>query len=113
MLTETLAQLSIPQDDIVPVIAIAVGGLIAIISIIFGMVKSMANTDAKEKTKRELAAYVAEGSIKPEDAVRILAAGQGSDARELIAKRAADGWISAKKADQLIQTLEKQNAAKA
>lgn len=113
MHTDTLAQYVIPQGDIVPVIAIAVGGLIAVIAIIFGAVKSMANTDAKEKTKRELAAYVAEGSVKPEDAVRILAAGQGSDAKELIAKRAADGWISAKKADQLIQALEKQNAMKA
>ena len=113
MLTDTLAQISISQDDVIPVIAIAAGCLIAVIAIIFGAVKSMANTDAKEKTKRELAAYVAEGSVKPEDAVRLLAAGEGSDAKELIAKRAADGWISAKKADQLIQSLEKQNATKA
>lgn len=113
MLTDTLAQLSIHHDDVIPVLAMAIGGLIAIIAIVFGFVKNMANTDAREKTKREIAAYVAEGSIKPEDAVRLLTAGQGTDAKELIAKRAADGWISPKKADQLIQSLDKQNIANA
>ena len=112
-LTETLAQLSIPNDDLIPVIAITVGGLIAIVAIAGGIMRAIFSTRAREQTKRELAAYVAEGSIQPDDAVRILAVGEGNDAKELIAKRAADGWISAKKADQLIQALEKQNAAKA
>ncbi len=90
------------------------GGLFFTALIVFiGVLKSIFVTRAREQTKRELAAYVAEGSVKPEDAVRILTAGSGIDACELIAKRAADGWISAKKADQLIQALEKQHAAKA
>lgn len=113
MLTETLAQLSIPQDDVIAAIAITVGGLIAIVAIAGGILRAIFSTRAREQTKRELAAYVAEGSVNPDDAVRLLAAGEGSDAKELIAKRAADGWISAKKADQLIKALEKQNAAKA
>jgi len=110
---ETLAQISIPQDDAIAAIAIAVGGLIAVVAIAGGILRAIFATRARELTKRELAAYVAEGSIQPDDAVRILAVGEGSDAKELIAKRAADGWISAKKADQLIQALEKQNAVKA
>ena len=77
------------------------------------MLKSVLGTRAREKTKREMAAYVAEGSVDPEHAIKILTAGNGTDACEIIAKRAADGWISAKKADQLIQALDKQHAAKA
>ncbi|PHQ82871.1 MAG: hypothetical protein COB69_00470 [Phycisphaera sp.] len=68
---------------------------------------------AREQTKREIAAYVAEGTIAPDDAVRILTAGQGTNAKEVVAKRAADGWISAKKADQIIQALDKSEAARA
>ncbi|GAB5496591.1 MAG: hypothetical protein Phyf2KO_16710 [Phycisphaerales bacterium] len=90
------------------------GGLLfATVVVITGMLKSVLGTRAREATKREMAAYVAEGSVKPEDAIRMLTAGNGTDACEIIAKRAADGWISAKKADQLIKSLEKQDAARA
>lgn len=90
------------------------GGLgFATIVVITGMFKSVLGTRARELTKREVAAYVAEGSVQPEDAIKMLTAGNGTDACEIIAKRAADGWISAKKADQLIKSLEKQDAAKA
>ena len=107
----TLAQTALESEDIVRLSVFGIIGLVVLVAIAGGVLKSMANTDAREKTKREIAAYVAEGSIKPEDAVRILAAGQGTDAKEMIAKRAADGWISAKKADQLMQALEKRSTA--
>lgn len=35
-----------------------------------------ANTKHREQSRREIAAYVAEGSISPDDAVRMLAAGK-------------------------------------
>lgn len=35
-----------------------------------------ANTKQREQSRREIAAYVAEGSISPDDAVRMLAAGR-------------------------------------
>lgn len=109
----SLAQIALDSEDLLKLVVISSIALIVLISIVGGVLRSMVKTDAREKTKREIAAYVAEGSIKPEDAVRILVAGEGTDAKELIAKRAADGWISPKKADQLIQALDKQNPARA
>ena len=112
LLAETDLSRAIARD-IVPVIAIG-GGLLFAGSIVFmNVVKSISVNKAREATKREVAAYVAEGSINPDDAVRMLTAGTGSEAREIIAKRAADGIISPKKADQLIQSLDNSDPARA
>ncbi|MCC7388965.1 MAG: hypothetical protein IT431_09370 [Phycisphaerales bacterium] len=64
------------MDDslIVPVLAIGLSFLVALVAIIFGVVKSIMETKAREETKRELAAYIAEGSMTPEDAERIVKA---------------------------------------
>ncbi|RNC80536.1 MAG: hypothetical protein ED559_01630 [Phycisphaera sp.] len=99
--------------DIIPVIAIAGGLLFAATIVFLNVVKSVSVNRAREATKREVAAYVAEGSINPDDAVRMLVAGTGNEAREIIAKRAADGVISPKKADQLIQSLDNSDPARA
>ena len=112
LLAETDLSRAIARD-IVPVIAIG-GGLLFAGSIVFmTVVKSISVNKAREATQREVAAYVAEGSINPDDAVRMLTAGTGSEAREIIAKRAADGIISPKKADQLIQSLDNSDPARA
>jgi hypothetical protein len=67
----TLANL----DEAVPVVAIAVGGGVMIIWIFFSIIEKMSTNRQREITKRELAAYVAEGSMTPQDAERILKAG--------------------------------------
>jgi hypothetical protein len=54
----------------------------ALIVIVIGAVKGHFETRAREQTKREVAAYMAEGSITSEDAERIL--------RE--PKRKKSGW---------------------
>lgn len=59
-------------DNFVVAIVFGVGGVIAILGIIFGSMISIARNKETEKTKRELAAYVAEGSMTPSDAERIL-----------------------------------------
>ena len=59
---------------IIPVLAIGLSFLVALVAIIFGVVKSIMETKAREETKRELAAYIAEGSMTPEDAERIVKA---------------------------------------
>ena len=61
--------------EVIPIVAIGTGGLIAVVAILFGSIRSMANTRAREESRREVAAYVAEGSMTPEDADRILSAG--------------------------------------
>lgn len=56
-------------------IIFGVGGGIAIVAITFSTIKSIMITRQRETTKREIAAYVAEGSMTPQDAERILKAG--------------------------------------
>lgn len=60
--------------DMIPLVAIAGGILIALVSIIAGVTGRIIRTRAREQTKREVAAYVAEGSMTAEDAERIVKA---------------------------------------
>ncbi|HVZ93694.1 MAG TPA: hypothetical protein VG797_04210 [Phycisphaerales bacterium] len=55
-------------------IPIAISGAFATVWIVHIVVRGFARSHA-EQTKREIAAYVAEGSISPDDAERILNAG--------------------------------------
>ena len=52
--------------------------MIAIIAIVFGAATKIIVGRAREQTKREIAAYVAEGSIDPDKAVAMLNAGKGA-----------------------------------
>ncbi len=74
-----LHTLAIIDGDIIPIIAISIGGAVAIVGIIFGCIKSVLRTRSIEQTKREVAAYVAEGSISPDDAFKILNTGKSPD----------------------------------
>lgn len=70
-----VAQLN--EGMIVTIVMAGVGGAIAIISIITSMVQSSLKTRQVEQTKRELAAYVAEGSMNADDAYKILSGAPG------------------------------------
>ncbi|MGJ8636692.1 MAG: hypothetical protein ACSHX5_07595 [Phycisphaerales bacterium] len=61
-------------DNLAVAIVFGVGGVVGIIAIFFGSITSAQNRKEREKTKRELAAYVAEGSMTPADAERIMKA---------------------------------------
>lgn len=58
----------------IALIAILGGILITIIGMITCAARSIARTKEREQSKREIAAYVAEGSISPQDAERLLRA---------------------------------------
>lgn len=62
---------SIAEGEIT-VVAIIAG--VAMFSVLMGVAHSMQKTKEREKSRRELAAYVAEGSMTPGDAERILKA---------------------------------------
>ena len=66
----------ISNGNFIPVLAIGGGLGVAIVAIIFGTIKSMVVAKAREETKRELAAYVAEGSIDADKAVALANAGK-------------------------------------
>ncbi len=63
------------EDNLIPLAAIVVGGLIAVMAIAFGAIRRVSQTNAREKTRREIAAYIAEGSMTPEEGERLLKAG--------------------------------------
>ncbi len=62
--------------DAVPLVAMAVGGAIAIVWLIMATIDSTVKAKAREATRRELAAYVAEGSMSAADAAAIMNAGK-------------------------------------
>jgi hypothetical protein len=72
----TLANL---EAELVPILALSIGGGIAIIAIIFGSIRKIVQAAVHEKSRREIAAYIAEGSITPEDGARLLEAGRRFD----------------------------------
>jgi hypothetical protein len=64
----------ITSEDLTALIAVTGAFSTAVIAIVFTTLKNVLRTRAREQTKREIAAYVAEGSIRPEDAERIIKA---------------------------------------
>jgi len=56
---------------------IAVLGAFAvpIVAIVFGSIRRIAMSHSREQSRREIAAYVAEGSMTPEEGERLLHAG--------------------------------------
>ncbi len=65
----------IAPGDVIPIIAIGGGILVALTAIIGGVLHGILRTRAREQSRREIAAYIAEGSMTPDDAERILEAG--------------------------------------
>ncbi len=63
------------NDALIPVLAIALGCGVGVVGIVGGTLGGIMKTRAKEMTKRELAAYVAEGTLDPDKAVMLLNAG--------------------------------------
>ena len=65
-------------DIEVPIVLFSMIGVVAVFGIVFDTVQKVLVTRQREMTKRELAAYVAEGTMTPQDAERIIRAGKGS-----------------------------------
>jgi hypothetical protein len=63
------------DGNLIPIVAIVGGLSIALVAIVFGAIKSIMQAKAHEESRREIAAYVAEGSISPEDGARLIEAG--------------------------------------
>lgn len=66
--------LAADSRELIPIVAIGGGIGIAIISIIFGAIRRALQTKYREQTRREIAAYVAEGSMSAEDGAKLIAA---------------------------------------
>lgn len=62
-------------NNFIALVAITLGCTVGMLGVIGGTISGIVKTRAKELTKRELAAYVAEGSLDPDKAVEMLNAG--------------------------------------
>ncbi|MCW5756535.1 MAG: hypothetical protein KIT54_04785 [Phycisphaeraceae bacterium] len=54
-------------------------GIIAIVAIVFSIVGNTIKAVSREKTRREIAAYIAEGSMSPEQGEKLMKAGPKDD----------------------------------
>jgi hypothetical protein len=66
----------IQSEEFVTMVAITLGCLVGMVGIIGGTISAVVKNRAREQTKREIAAYVAEGSLDPDKAVAMLNAGR-------------------------------------
>lgn len=78
------------QSEVMVIAAVVVFGgafSVAIVAIIAETIRKVAQTRAKEQSRREIAAYVAEGTITPDDGVRLMEADTkwGKNVREMFA----------------------------
>ena len=86
------------DGELIPLVAIGGGLCVSVVWMVMHYVAQIAAARAREATRREVAAYVAEGTIAPEDAVAILSAGDAAD----MAKTMAAMGASPKKVEQMI-----------
>ncbi|MBL9032050.1 MAG: hypothetical protein JNM80_10145 [Phycisphaerae bacterium] len=86
-------------------VVVALGGslIVAVTWIVAGTISKVRRVSAREESRREIAAYVAEGSISPADAKAILEAGESDPIRDKIASGVAWGTIRPKDAENLIR----------
>jgi thiamine monophosphate synthase len=69
---------SFAQDPtlLIPIVAIGGAFIVAIVAIIFTSIRRIAVNSENEKSRREIAAYIAEGSMTPEQGEKLLASGK-------------------------------------
>ena len=80
------------EENVIVLLAIALTCFVSVVSIVSYTVGSVMKARAKEASRRELAAYVAEGPIDPDKAVAMLNAGMPKwelhDIEKLMGKKA-------------------------
>lgn len=62
--------------EFIPFLAIGGGLLVGVIGILAGTISGIMKTEKIERSRREIAAYIAEGSMTPEEGERLLKAGR-------------------------------------
>ena len=74
-MNEVIQNLTSDEDLLVPMMVFGAGTIIAVVAIVFSAVKKMVVSSNVEKSRREIAAYIAEGSMTPDDGERLMNAG--------------------------------------
>ena len=80
------------EENVLALLAVTFGCFVAVVGIVSCTVGGVMKARAKEASRRELAAYVAEGTIDPDKAVAMLNAGMPKyelpDIEKLMGKKA-------------------------
>ena len=95
----TLAEITGELTGVI-IVALCISGVL-----IYSLIKTIGqvlNTRARELTKREMSAYVAEGSISPDSAERLLRAGSDSWPDQ-VAEMVKDGHLDSGEAERLLK----------
>lgn len=71
--------LAFDSGDVIPILAVGGGLAFSLIWVITDYIYKLARTRAREQSRREIAAYVAEGTISPDDGVRLMEAGKSAE----------------------------------
>lgn len=79
--------------------------LFVIVLVGIATVRSVLETREREQTKREIAAYIAEGTMTAETAEAILGKKNSDDARGRILQMVEDGTIDADEAARLVKSI--------
>lgn len=72
MENEPILTFLMDEDVFIPMLLAGVGT----VAIVFGTMTGMLKSIAREKTRREIAAYIAEGSLSPEQGEKLMKAGR-------------------------------------
>lgn len=94
----------IDQEEVMVLALIVTGG---VIWLLVHNIRKAYETRQREVTRRDVAAYVAEGSIRPQDAALILNAGS-NETEATIADGVAWGTIKPEKAEALLRSIKQQ-----
>ena len=108
---DAVADPGLTEEFMLKMTALAGGLTIAAAWIVMKNLREIGLKRQSEMTRREIAAYVAEGSIKPEDAAALLCAGSQSETEKSIAAAVQNGVISPAKAEKIFATLRSSERA--
>jgi len=78
-INELVHNLTNNEDVLMPIIVFGTGLIIATIAIVFGTIRKVVVSSNVEKSRRDIAAYIAEGSMTSEEGERLLNAGKGKN----------------------------------
>ena len=67
--------MNIPETDVVPIVAVTAGCGVVVIWMLLTMITTIWSRRQVEQSRREIAAYIAEGSMTPDEGERLLKAG--------------------------------------
>lgn len=73
---------AVESGDIVPIVAIFTAGFVGLVWAVLSVVQGMRRDREREQSRREIAAYIAEGSMTPEQGERLMNAGPRKSAED-------------------------------